>query len=148
MSLCLRYTKDETDAMSVLNMGFLKVYRNIHRYDPAQAGLYTWIRTIVVNTCLDHIKAKQREIKAMELKDSLDVELEPQVVSRMKEGMILAMVRQLPPATQAVFNLYVMEGYRHKEIGLLLNISEGTSKWHFSEAKKKLKYLIEQESHK
>lgn len=143
MSLCLRYTRDETDAMSVCNLGFLKVFKNIHRYDPLQASLYTWIRTIIINSCLDHIKAKQRNIQHAEINEAIDVEMEPEFIIQMKEGAILNMIRMLPPATQAVFNLYVMEGYGHKEIGTLLQISEGTSKWHFSEAKKKLRSLIQ-----
>lgn len=80
--------------------------------------------------------------------EAREIEIEPEVITRMKEGEILNMVRQLPPATQAVFNLFVMEGYGHKEIGRLLHISEGTSKWHFSEAKKKLKTLLQQEQNK
>ncbi len=55
---------------------------------------------------------------------------------------LLHLVRQLPPATQAVFNLYVIDGYNHKEIGQLLNISVGTSKWHLSEARKSLQQMI------
>jgi RNA polymerase sigma-70 factor (ECF subfamily) len=144
MGLCVRYTKDERDAMEVLNIGFLKIFKNIQRYDSSQASLYTWIRTVVVNSCLDHIKVKGRSIKARELNEAADMETEPEVIVKMKEGVILEMIRKLPPATQAVFNLYVMEGYGHKEIGALLDISEGTSKWHFSEARKKLKYLLEQ----
>jgi RNA polymerase sigma-70 factor (ECF subfamily) len=148
MSLCVRYTRNETDAMSVLNIGFLKVFRNIQRYDPNQASLYTWIRTVVVNSCLDHIKTRQKDLRFNELNEAAETEVEPEIESRMKEGVILELVRQLPPATRAVFNLYVMEGYGHKEVGILLNISEGTSKWHLSEAKKKLKTLLQQEENK
>ncbi|MEJ7627800.1 MAG: sigma factor-like helix-turn-helix DNA-binding protein [Ferruginibacter sp.] len=63
----------------------------------------------------------------------------------MKVTELLKMVRQLPPATQAVFNLYIIEGYNHKEIGVLLNISEGTSKWHLSEGRKGLQQMIQLE---
>ena len=67
MNLCLRYTKNENDAMEVLNTGFYKVFKNIHRYDPVKAGLYTWIRTIIVNSCLDFIKKKERDFTTQEL---------------------------------------------------------------------------------
>jgi RNA polymerase sigma-70 factor (ECF subfamily) len=63
----------------------------------------------------------------------------------MSSEEILRLVRQLPPATQAVFNLYVMEGFNHKEIGQLLGISDGTSKWHLSEARRILQQLINNE---
>ena len=142
MSLCLRYTKNETDALEVLNTGFYKVYKNIHRFDAAKATLYTWVRTIVINTCLDFIKAKQSLTGAGELDQAVHIHVPPEVVSNMSAMEILELVRQLPPATQAVFNLYVMEGYNHLEISQLTGISEGTSKWHLSEARKKLQKMI------
>jgi RNA polymerase sigma factor (sigma-70 family) len=142
LSLCMRYTKNEDDALEVLNNGFLKVFKNIQRYEPAQASLYTWIRTIVINTCLDFIKAKSRQEQYKELDEAVSVHISPEVISRMKASDLLALVRKLPPATQAVFNLYVVEGYSHKEIGQISGISEGTSKWHLSEARKQLQQLI------
>jgi RNA polymerase sigma factor (sigma-70 family) len=141
MTLCLRYNKNEADAMEVLNTGFYKVYKNIARYDAQKASLYTWIRTIIINSCLDFIKAKGN-ITRQELDQAAAVDLPPDVFTRMSAAEILQLVRQLPPATQGVFNLYVMEGYTHKEIGGLMGISEGTSKWHLSEARKTLKRLI------
>ena len=142
MSLCLRYTKNEEDALEVLNTGFLKIFRYIHRYDAAKAGLFTWMRTIIVNSCLDFIKAKQRTFQSGELDHAAEVEIQPEAISKMKSVELLKLVRELPPATQAVFNLYVTEGYNHKEIGKLMSISEGTSKWHLSEARKILQQKI------
>ena len=138
----MRYTKNETDAVEVLNNGFLKVFLNIRRYDPAQANLYTWIRTIVINTCLDFVKLKNKTGQHFELDETVDIHIDAEAINNMKVSMLLHLVRQLPPATQAVFNLYVMEGYNHKEIGQLLSISEGTSKWHLSEARKSLQQMI------
>lgn len=142
MSFCLRYTQNEQDALEVLNTGFYKVFKNIDRYDERKAALYTWIRTIILNTCLDFIKAKNGRIVQHELDQAAKVDLPPDVFSKMSSHDILQLVRKLPPATQAVFNLYVMEGYAHKEIGELLQISEGTSKWHLSEARKQLQTMI------
>src|SRR5688572_1824761 len=143
MKLCLCYTKNETDAVEVLNNGFLKVFRNIERFDPAQAALYTWIRSIVINSCLDFIKTRKRAEPLSELKEDMDVHIPSDVLSKIKAEALLQLVRQLPPATQGVFNLYVIEGYNHKEIGQLLEISEGTSKWHLSEARKSLQKMIQ-----
>ena len=142
MNLCLRYTRDETDALEVLNTGFYKVYKNIHRYDSKKATLYTWIRTIIINSCLDFIKAKSGQIVQVELDQAAVIDLPPDVFIKMSAMEILKLVRQLPPATQGVFNLYVMEGYNHKEIAQLMGISDGTSKWHLSEARKILQQLI------
>lgn len=142
MTICLRYTRNDEDAVEVLNDGFFKVFKNIQRYDSSQAGLYTWIRTIVINSCLDFIKQKQRLEKVSELNADADVHIAPEVVGKLKTAELLEQIRRLAPATQAVFNLYVIEGYNHKEIAQLLNISEGTSKWHLSEARKNLQQLI------
>jgi RNA polymerase sigma-70 factor (ECF subfamily) len=143
MNICLRYTGDDDSAMEVLNTGFFKVFRSIDRFNNAQGTLYTWIRTIVVNSCLDHIRSRQKQIPTGQMNDWEERSVEPEVFERMKEGDLLRLIRYLPPATQAVFNLYAVEGYTHKEIGGLLGISEGTSKWHYSEAKKQLRGLIE-----
>jgi RNA polymerase sigma factor (sigma-70 family) len=143
MSLCLRYTKNEADAMEVLNTGFYKVYKTIDRYNAERATLYTWIRTIIINSCLDFIKAKNGQLTYKELDQAAQVDLPPDVFTKMSASDILQLVRQLPPATQAVFNLYVMEGFNHKEIAALLGTSDGTSKWHLSEARKLLQRLIQ-----
>ncbi|HVF97147.1 MAG TPA: sigma-70 family RNA polymerase sigma factor [Flavisolibacter sp.] len=142
ITICLRYTKNDDDAVEVLNNGFLKVFQHINRYEFTKASLYTWIRTIVVNTCLDFVKKKARAEKHHELNNSVDVHVPADVVSRMKAAELLQLVRGLPPSTGAVFNLYVIEGYSHREIGKLLGISEGTSKWHLSEARKSLQQKI------
>ena len=142
MTVCLRYTKNEADAMEVLNSGFYKVYKNIHRFDQSKGSLYTWIRTIIINNCLDFIKSRSGQMATEKLDQAAVVDLPPDIFSKMSASDILMLVRQLPSATQAVFNLYVMEGYNHKEIAAGLSISEGTSKWHLSEARKILKQLI------
>jgi len=144
MNFCLRYTKNEMDAIEVLNSGFYKVFKNIRQYNPDKASLYTWIRTIIINNCLDFIRVKEKNIKAEELDKAEEIELEPEIISKMKSVDLLEMIRQLPTATQTVFNLYVIEGYTHKEIGQRVGISEGTSKWHLSEARKILKQLIQE----
>jgi RNA polymerase sigma factor (sigma-70 family) len=146
MNLCLRYTKNESDALEVLNTGFYKVYKNINRFDAGKASVYTWVRTIIINSCLDFIKAKQTLSGAGELEQAANIYVPPAVIANMSTTAILQLVRGLPPATQAVFNLYVIEGFNHREIAKLTGISEGTSKWHLSEARKKLQQLINEEN--
>ena len=141
MTLCLRYTKNESDALEVLNTGFYKVLKNIGRYDAAKATLYTWMRKIIINSCLDFIKNQGGKVQEA-LDQAAGIDLPPEVFIKMSAKEILQLVRQLSPATQAVFNLYVMDGFSHKEIAAMLEISEGTSKWHLSEARKSLRSLI------
>lgn len=145
-ALCLRYTRNEADAVEALNNGFLKVFRHIDRYDAAQGSLYTWIRTIVLHSCLDFLKSRQRQEPTGELDDATEAHIPAEAVSRMQAAELLALVRRLPAATAAVFNLYVLEGCTHREIATLLGISEGTSKWHLNAARKQLQQLIQQEN--
>lgn len=146
MSLCLRYTKNETDAMDALNTGFYKVFKNIQRFDSSKASLYTWMRTIIINSCLDYITSKQNIIQQVELTGNTDIQIDPEVFVKMKSEHLLHLIRKLPPATRTVFNLFIMEGYSHKEIANLLKISDGTSKWHLSEARKSLQKMINEEN--
>ena len=144
--LCVRYTKSETDAKAVLNAGFLKVFNNINKYNPQKATLYTWIRTIIVNACIDYNKSNQNAMVAGELNETETLYTEPEANMRMNTAEILQLIRNLPAATRAVFNLFTIEGYGHKEIATLLQISEGTSKWHLSEARKMLKIEIQKKA--
>ena len=140
--ICMRYTKNEEDAVEVLNNGFLKVFKNIQRYHPLQGSLYTWMRTIVIHTCLDFIKQKTKYELKEELTEAVSVYLPADITGKLRADELLAMVRSLPPATATVFNLYAIEGYNHREIAQLLSISEGTSKWHLSQGRKSLQQKI------
>jgi RNA polymerase sigma-70 factor (ECF subfamily) len=139
----MRYTRNQHDAIEVLHNGFLKVYKNMHRFDSSKASLYTWIRTIVVHTAIDFIRQKARwYVPQAEIEKVEGPGIDAEAVQRMSAQELLKLVTELPPATQTVFNLYVVEGYTHKEIGKLLGISDGTSKWHLSEARRQLQKLV------
>lgn len=143
MSLCLRYTKNEEDAMEALNTGFYKVFKNIHQYDPQKGNLYTWIRTIIVHSCLDAVRNNTRFPVAAELPLEIDSgQVIPLVLSELQARDVLGLVRKLPPASQAVFNLFVIDGFSHAEIASLLGISEGTSRWHLSMARQSIQQSL------
>ena len=144
MNICVRYTKNEADAIEILNTGFYKVFKNIHSYTAGKATPYTWIRTIIINTCLNFIRSKNKEISVLQHEEAPDIHIDAEVVTQMDSDEILQLVRRLPPATQAVFNLYVIDGYTHREIAGMLQISEGTSKWHVSEARKTLQKQLKE----
>ena len=142
INICQRYSNNDSDALSVLNNAFLKIFRHIKTYDAAKASLYTWIRAIVINECISFVNSSGKQAPAVELSAADEVHIEPSVISKIKETNLLLLVQQLAPASKAVFNLFVMEGYGHKEIGQMLGISEGTSKWHLNDARKKLQEII------
>jgi len=142
-SICIRYTRNDHDAVEVLHSGFLKVFKNMEKFDHSKASLYTWIRTIMVNTAIDFLRQKSRWfIPHSEPEKFESGGIEPEAVQRLSVQELLKLVQCLPPATQAVFNLYVIDGYTHKEIGQLLGISDGTSKWHLSEARRLMQQYL------
>lgn len=143
LRLCYRYLRSDELAGEALNSGFLKVFQNIASFDEQKGEMGAWIRTIMVRTCID---LSRREIKfintAEPLAETADLFIMPDVLSKLYTEDIIKCIRQLPVATQIVFNLSVIDGYTHKEIGEQLNISESTSRWHLSEAKKQLRSML------
>jgi len=142
MNLCLRYCQPEDEALSVLNMAFYKVFKNIGQYDPSKAQLYTWMRKIVINECFNHLRLEKGSIRQVSLENEQEIQIEAAVFEKIKEAEILSLVHRLPNATKAVFNLFIVEGFSHKEVAQMLSISEGTSKWHLNEARQKLQAMI------
>jgi RNA polymerase sigma factor (sigma-70 family) len=142
IAVCFRYVRNREDALEVVHSGFLKVFQNIASFDETKSALFTWIQTIMVRTSIDFLRKKNSMLQAVEWTETADPEIQAEALSKRSAEEILYFLKQLSPSTATVFNLYVIEGYSHKEIGQLLNISEGTSKWHLSEAKKKLAILL------
>ena len=136
--ICRSYAKNEQDAIEVLQDGFLKIFQQIDRYDSTKASIYTWMRTIMVRTAIDFLRKQNKRQVAIEWKEEHDPAIDAEALERMSAQQILSLLQLLPATTRAVFNLYITEGYNHREIGEVLNISEGTSKWHLSEARKYL----------
>jgi RNA polymerase sigma-70 factor (ECF subfamily) len=138
MGVCLRYAGSRDEALDLLHEGFIKVFQNIARYK-AGTSLAAWIRTIMVNTCIDYyrktIRRRTEDINEAHYLSSDD----PDVLSHLTEKEILDAVQELSPAYRAVFNLYVVEGYSHKEIGDALQITESTSRSNLVKARIKLK---------
>ena len=141
-TLCLRYTRNEEDAIEVLHNGFLKVFKNIGTYNNSKGSLYTWIRTIIVHTAIDFIRQREKFFTKTSFEAGPEPSIETDALHRLSAQELLKLVQRLPSATQAVFNLYVIDGYTHREIGKMLGISEGTSKWHLSQARKLLQQLL------
>lgn len=142
MTIALRYSRDEHDAADIMTNSFIKIFKSIHSYDISKGSMHAWIKRIVINEGLDHIKSRSRFSKDVELETVAEPPVNNAVLEEMGAEEIMNLVKRLPPATHAVFVLYAVEGYNHREIGELLRISEGTSKWHLSEARKTLQKQI------
>jgi len=143
MALCLRYVRVHSDAVEVLNDAWLKVFKQLTRYDAAKAALYTWMRKIVINTALDSLR-KQRLIRNREILTMTGEEpgIENEAISKLSGDELLGLILQLPVTTRLVFNLYSVDGFSHREIASMLGISEGTSRWHLSDARRQLRLII------
>jgi RNA polymerase sigma factor (sigma-70 family) len=144
LRLCHRYLRSDELAKEALNTGFLKVFLHIHDFDERKSELKSWIKTIIIRTCIDLSRKEAKFTSTVDLQEGLEnTELAPEVLNRLYVQDVLKAVRQLPVATQLVFNLSVIEGYTHAEIAKELGISEGTSRWHLSQAKKQLRGILE-----
>ncbi len=143
LAVCVRYTKDTDEAKDVLQDAFIKVFSRINTYT-RQGTLKSWIHSIMIHTALDHYRAMKRDLKLLEVEGEKDDFIEAEVEGTIAYEEILQIIQKLPDTQRTVFNLYVMEGYSHKEIAEELGTTEGGSKWHLFEARKNLKTLLEQ----
>ena len=141
MGVCLRYANNREDALDILHEGFIKVFKHISKYQPG-TSLHAWIRRIMVNTAIDYYRKAIRR-RTEDLDQAYDLNsAEPDAISQCTEKEILKAVQTLSPAYRAVFNLYVIEGYSHKEIADRLSITESTSRSNLVKARSKLKELL------
>ncbi|GAA3987807.1 RNA polymerase sigma factor [Mucilaginibacter dorajii] len=144
LRVCYNYLPDKELAKEAFNAGFLKVFVSLKNFDLTKGELGGWIRKIMIYTSIDLCR---KELKfntnnTTEIRED-DHFITPSVLEKLQFEDILQNIRTLPLATQTVFNLSVLDGFTHKEIGEQLNISEGTSRWHLAEAKRKLRSLLE-----
>jgi RNA polymerase sigma-70 factor (ECF subfamily) len=140
-----RYTNDEDRALMILNYGFLRVFQKIKSYS-FKGSFEGWVRKLVFHSISDYFRKESKYLKTIVF-DIHDRDVEGSVLPELFIEDLLKLVEKLPKATKEVFKLYAIEGYPHKEIGQKLNISEGTSKWHLSEARKKLKQILIQNNY-
>lgn len=148
MPICLRYHKNEEDARSSYHLAFMKILKSLKDI-PENLVFFSWAKRITVNTLIDEYR-KQKAYSERVVGKETERELENHNNSNRNEGeqeigceMILKLVQELPEITSKVFNLFVIEGYSHKEISEMLEMSEGTSKWHLSTGRKILREKLE-----
>lgn len=148
--VCLRYTNSRDEAKEMLNIGFMKILTNIKMYK-VNVPFDLWARKVMINVIIDQWrKFKKNEYNYIDYQDinsfhSADHHYSLNEGERqLRAEDILVMIKKLPPLSQKVFNLYVMDGFSHGEISKQLNMAEGTSKWHLNFARERLKVLITQ----
>lgn len=141
MGIAMRYSRDTSDAADILSHAFVRMFRSLHSFDETKGNLHGWLKTIVIHEALDHIRQRSR-FAGEELAEAEEPQVDNSAIERMDANGLLLLIKQLPPATHAVFVLYVIDGYTHQQIAEELKISAGTSKWHLSEARKILQQKL------
>ncbi len=140
--ICMRYAKNQTDAEDILQEGFIKVFKYLKDYK-GTGSIEGWIRRIIITTSLNYYKKKNllnKEIDPEHINNPFPNDIN--AVSEMSHNEILDIIRELPYGYQTVFNLNTIEGYSHKEISKMMNISVNTSKSQLSRAKLSLRKRI------
>lgn len=149
LSICLRYENNKEDAEFLLNQGFMKIVTKLSTFK-GDRPFEAWIRRIMINTIIDDYRKNSKEKSIIQFKDiqndgteNLWVEYNAADLEFEAEEL-LGFIDKLPTESKKVFVLFAIDGYSHKEIAEMLGISDGTSKWHVSFARKKLRELIAQ----
>ncbi len=144
IAVSMRYCKNQTDAEDIVQEAFIKVFRNIHKYNH-KGVLGSWIERIVINCAIDHWNKNKKTIcidhensiynkeKQAVYHDETDT-----LTKELSLEKLRTLITNLPEQYRYVLNLYAIEGYSHKEIGKMLNIKESTSRSNYTRAKKKL----------
>lgn len=145
MSICLRYTDTETQAEEAFSEGFVKVFTQLDRYDESRS-FKGWLRRILINTAIDLHRREKPHRYQVEIENAVPLHFDECTLDRLSADEIRQLIGELPPAYRNVFNLYVVEGYNHREIAEMLGISEGTSKSNLSKARARLQARIENQT--
>jgi RNA polymerase sigma-70 factor (ECF subfamily) len=144
--ICLRFAGNQMDADDILQEGFIKVYKNLKHFKN-NGSFEGWIRKIIVNTAINYYKRKKR-IAKIEESDYLEVSqsIDSDALNVLSEAELLKLIQELPNGYRTVFNLNVLEGYTHKEIGDMMGITDNTSKSQLARARRILQKKIELQS--
>jgi len=145
---CLKYSNDKNQVILYFNIGFAKILLNLSKLS-SEVPFEPWAKRVVINTILDEIKKEKRINEVVLIKEDLSHynvnDREPSLndYDQDRIELIKEKAKKLPPMTYKVFNLYAFDGYMHHEIASLLGINENTSMWHYSDAKKRIKKMLE-----
>lgn len=140
--IAMRYIPDRNEAMSVVNISLISALEGMKKFDEnREEHIEAWLKKILVRKAIDFLR-KEKMVDEVTSDTGQQVANQGESSTRMQE--LMAMVNSLPPRTRSVFNLFAIEGYKHHEIAEMLEISDGTSKWHLNEARKLLRLKLEQ----
>ena len=132
--VCLRYARDRSQAQDYLQESFISIFKNLKQFDTSRGAFESWAKRVAINTCLMDLRKKT--LYSVSLSEAEKVEsTADDVLSDLSLKEMLALIQQLPDGYKTVFNMYVIDGYSHKEIAEELNISPSTSKTQLMKAR-------------
>lgn len=142
LNICIRYVKEIIEAEDLLSQGFTKVFKNISQFQyEHEYGLQAWIKKIMINECLMFLR-KRNNFYLVSLTEADEVAITDVQLEQIDAHYIYQSIAELPVGYRTVLNLYVVEGFSHAEIGVLLNIKEATSRSQLNKAKEALKHKL------
>ncbi|MDR6563508.1 MULTISPECIES: RNA polymerase sigma factor [unclassified Arcicella] len=135
--VCLRYAADKDEAKDILQESFIKIYHQLKTFRH-EGSFEGWAKRIVVNTALEYYrsKTKWKHVTINNHEETFDLESDDDILGYLSSQEILQLIQELPPSYRLVFNLYVFEGLKHREIAEQLGIGEGTSKSNLADARR------------
>jgi len=140
-AVCLRYAGNAEEAEDILQEGFIKIFKKLDSFR-SEGSFEGWVRRIFVNTAIEHFRRKRYLMPVTDKEENTIEGKYLSVLDDLAARDIMALVQELSPGYRTVFNMYVVEGYTHKEIADMLGISEGTSKSQLSRAKVILQDMV------
>ncbi|WPP51376.1 RNA polymerase sigma factor [Catalinimonas niigatensis] len=141
MSIGLRYSRDREEAIEIVNDAFYKILTSLDKYTQG-LSFKGWLRKIVINAAIDYYRRNEKHYHGVDISYARHESMHEDVIDEMSEKEIVVLIQDLPPSYRIVFNLHVIEGFKHEEIAQKLNISVGTSKSNLSIARTKLQLAI------
>ncbi len=142
MGICLRYAQSREEAVEILNDGFVKIFTKLQHYTPG-LSFKGWLRKIMIHTAIDHFRQQAKHSYNVEISFASQYVAESaSALDQLSEKEILEAIQSLPPSYRIVFNLFVIEGYKHEEIARQLDIGVGTSKSNLAIARTKLQKML------
>jgi RNA polymerase sigma factor (sigma-70 family) len=146
MSMCMKYTKDQDKALLILNDGFLKVFQKLGSFR-FEGSLEGWIRRLIYHTLADFYKKENTYIRFIQFDMPEEQATQVTPIDNLQFQDLIGLLDRIPSRSAEVFKLFAIEGYSHEEISGMMNISTGTSKWHLSHAREKLRMILTSEYH-
>jgi len=150
MGICMRYCSTQDDAAEIVNDGFLKIFKALDNFNPqyadAEASLKGWMKRIMINTAIDHLRKNNQRFLVAEIFDNhFNISDETETsIDRMTYKEIYAIIQRLSPVYRMVFNLFVIDGFKHEEIAKQLKISVGASKSNLAKARMNIKKMLQE----